>query len=110
MFRRFRIQIASFVAAVALVVVVSSCTKDEPEGNGDQSKAPSAEVLAALAKADLADGKDDKVVGKCVSCKLAMEGSADHLVKVGDYSVHLCTADCKKNFEGDPDKALLALK
>ena len=29
---------------------------------------------------------------------------------VGKYEVHLCSARCKKTFDADPDKAILAAK
>lgn len=71
---------------------------------------PSAESLAMLAKADAADGKVDKVVSKCVTCRLGMEGSPEHSVSYGEYAVHLCSEECKKTFSEDPEKALKALK
>jgi hypothetical protein len=71
---------------------------------------PSADALAVLAKADAVDGTTDKVVSKCVTCALGMDGSADHAVTVGNYKLHLCSDACKKKFDTDSEKALLALK
>ncbi len=74
------------------------------------SAAPTAGVTAMLAKADAVDGKTDKVVSKCPGCGLAMDGDPAHASTVGDYKVHLCSADCKKAFDGDPSKVVLALE
>jgi hypothetical protein len=64
---------------------------------------PSAESLAALAKADAADGKVDKVVSKCITCRLAMEGSPEHSVDYGGYTLHFCSEECKKAFSENPE-------
>ena len=64
---------------------------------------------AALAKADAADGSEDRVVGKCAGCALHMDGSADHPLEVAEYTLHLCSADCKKGFEGDLSASLEGL-
>ena len=72
--------------------------------------APSTAVLAMLVKADAADDKTDKVVAKCAGCKLGMLGKAEFASKVGEYTVHLCSDDCKKGFDADPSKIILALK
>ena len=66
-------------------------------------------MLAKLAAADAADGHVDKVIEKCVTCKLEMDGKPEYAVTVGDYSVQLCSATCEGVFEKDPAKALLAL-
>ncbi len=71
---------------------------------------PSAASLEILAKADAKDGSVDKVVSKCVTCRLAMEGSPEYSVNYGGYAVHLCSEECKKAFSEDPEKALQALK
>ena len=71
---------------------------------------PDPKVLAALAKADAADGKADKVVSKCIGCRLGMDGDAQFATAVGDYKVHLCSTECKGAFDKDPAKAILALK
>ena len=107
--------LGTILAPVVLAFSLCGCTPTEddtapPKDSAKTPTGPSAEVLAALAKADGADGKTDKVVSKCVTCALAMDGKADHAATVGDYKVHLCSDDCKKKFDTDPDKALLALK
>ena len=73
--------------------------------------APSEAVLAMLVKADAADDdKTDKLVAKCAGCKLDMLGKAEFASKLGEYTVHLCSDDCKKGFDADPSKVILALK
>ena len=70
---------------------------------------PGAALLAILAKADAKDGSVDKVISKCVTCQLAMEGKREYSVTYGGYAVHLCSEECKKTFSRDPAKALQAL-
>jgi YHS domain-containing protein len=71
---------------------------------------PGATVLAALAKADAADGKVDKVISKCLTCKLGMEGRPENAATYGKYTLHFCSTTCKEKFLKDPEKAVLALK
>jgi hypothetical protein len=68
------------------------------------------EALLALEAADAADGATDKLVGKCVTCKLHMDGKTEHSVSVGEYQMNFCTDNCLKSFIKDPVKALLALQ
>lgn len=67
-------------------------------------------VLGILVKADALDGTTDKVVSKCAGCGLTMDGDPAHASKVGEYTLHLCSAECKADFEKDATKAVLALK
>ncbi len=69
----------------------------------------SPELEARLAVADLADGTEDQVVSRCLGCGLAMEGSAEHVAHVGDYSMNFCSVRCKDNFADDPEDMLMAL-
>jgi hypothetical protein len=66
-------------------------------------------LIAALVSADKADGTVDKVITKCAACKLSMDGDPKHSVKVGEYTAHLCSQDCKVNFEQNGDEILKAL-
>lgn len=110
-------QLSSFFAIVLTLVALAGCGGD---GNGDKAKAPgdttastsapSAPALAILATADAADGTTDKIISKCVTCNLGMEGSAEHVTKLGDYAVHLCSEECKQKFDEGPEKALLSMK
>ncbi len=116
--RRNTTRIVTLVLAACLAVCFSGigCEKKddtpEPKDKSAGVTAPggTAVLAALLAKADAKDGATDKVVTKCVTCALAMDGSADHKVSVEGYEVHLCSADCKKSFEGDPTKSLQTLK
>lgn len=58
----------------------------------------SKETLVRLQEADKLDGKEDHVIGKCYVCGLGMDGSAKHSVKVGEYTAHLCSEGCQKEF------------
>jgi hypothetical protein len=97
-----------------LVIFFAGCAKEpEPAGTGEKgtkspkvSAAPSAEVLALLARADAKDGKTDKVVSKCASCTLSMDGNPDFAAKIGEYQLHFCSDHCRENFQADPEKAL----
>jgi hypothetical protein len=66
-------------------------------------------LVAALVSADKADGTVDKVITKCASCNLSMDGDPKYTVKVGEYTAHLCSQDCKVNFEQNGDEILKAL-
>ncbi len=72
-------------------------------------EALAADTLAALAKADAVDGDLDNVVSKCALCSLHMDGSPDHVVTAGDYSLHMCSAECKSHYEEDMQGSLAKL-
>ena len=63
-------------------------------------------LQAKLSGADLMDGQEDKVVSRCTGCGLAMEGSDEYAVVVGDYELHFCSESCRDNVT---DEAILAL-
>ena len=65
-------------------------------------------MAAKLAKANLLDGKADKIVVGCASCALKMEGSSEHALKVLDYTVYFCTERCAQSFAKDKVKSVLA--
>ena len=95
---------------VALSLVGFGCGKEQPA----KPETPvvleaTAEIEALLAGADLADGTEDHVVSQCLGCGLVMEGSADHVSHVADYSIHFCSDSCKDNFADDPEGMLMAL-
>jgi hypothetical protein len=71
---------------------------------------PSTTALDALAKADAADGKVDKIVSKCLTCMLGMQGQPENAVTYGKFTLHFCSKTCKEKFLKDPEKAVLALK
>jgi hypothetical protein len=78
--------------------------------NSVNAAKPSAAALAVLAKADAADGKADKVVSKCLTCMLGMEGRPENAATYGKFTLHFCSTTCKEKFLKDPEKAVLALK
>jgi hypothetical protein len=71
---------------------------------------PGAAALAALAQADAADGKVDKVVSKCLTCMLGMEGKPENAATYGQYTLQFCSTSCKEAFLSDREKAVLALQ
>ncbi|MEI6783835.1 MAG: hypothetical protein WCQ21_23330 [Verrucomicrobiota bacterium] len=100
----------------SICVALTACdreTKPQPEPTTAASPRVELqltdELRARLAAADAVDGKTDHVIEKCVSCKLQMGGTPEFTSTVADYRVQLCSAGCKKAFEGDPGKLLLAL-
>ena len=118
----------AFLALSALLVLpVAGCEKKSdapapaeaaaaPAGAAAKADAPKAtpkaltdEGKAGLAAGDLADGTADKVVHKCASCMLKMDGSADHTASIGGYEVHACSAECKERMESDPESVFAPL-
>jgi hypothetical protein len=97
------------VGFVLLMVAISGCSsQSSPEESVDLG-VPSAAALAVLDKADAADGNIDKVVEKCVACKLKMKGNPEHTVNFGEYQLHFCTEFCKEAFTRNPEEALASL-
>ena len=85
-------------------------TIDGKEVEAEKDVDTKAAVEAKLAEADEFDGKTDKVVSKCASCTLGMDGKSEHALEVSGYTLHFCSEDCKTGFEKDTAKAILALK
>jgi hypothetical protein len=94
------------------VVLLAGCGGESPPPEESASAPAPAEIeitpalQAKLAGADLMDGTEDKVVSRCTGCGLAMEGSDEHTVAVGDYELHFCSESCRDNVT---DEAILAL-
>jgi YHS domain-containing protein len=89
---------------------VGSCGVEPLQNDLERSPATlSAAAVEALEKADAADGTTDKVVTKCVTCRLHMEGRSENVTSYGGYELRFCTADCKAFFEKDPETVLLNL-
>jgi hypothetical protein len=84
-------------------------TPSVADSNANAAK-PSPATLAALAKADTADGKADKIVSKCLTCMLGMEGQPENATTYGEFTLYFCSKSCKEAFLSDPEKAALALK
>lgn len=84
--------------------------KEEAKAEKDIDTGDAAAVEAKLAAADIFDGTTDKIVSKCPSCALAMDGKSENALEVSGYTLHFCSEDCKTGFEKDTTKAILALK
>jgi len=121
-----------WMLAATLTVGLTSCSKDEaPEpAAAEKVESPAkavetapktvevppaaaavdeAKVLTLLAKADALDGQTDKVVSKCASCSLNMDGKPEHSLKAMDYTMHFCTKGCAQKFGKDLTTSILAM-
>ena len=90
--------------------VQKESAKEEVEVREDIDAVTKAAVEAKLTEADKFDGTTDKVVSKCPSCALGKDGKSEQALEVAGYKLHFCSEDCKKGFEKDTTKAILALK
>jgi hypothetical protein len=121
-----------WILAATLAIGLTSCSKDEAPQPAAAEKAESApkapetpktaeappsvpaddeaKVLSLLAKADALDGQVDKVVTKCASCLLSMDGKPEHSLKAMGYTMHFCTEDCAQKFGKDLTQSILAMK
>jgi hypothetical protein len=100
----------AWISSLVIAFLCVGCDGQSSTSSADTPPAaPSEEALVILAKADSVDGSEDQVVSKCLTCALSMSGSTDHVSTFGDYELHLCSAGCKKRFDGDPEKAVLAV-
>jgi hypothetical protein len=90
--------------ATAGFLAVAGCSKKE------EAKASTVDIEARLAKADALDGKVDKVVAKCGNCALGMEGKSMYSLKTHGFEMQFCAEGCQREFQKDPDKAILAMK
>jgi len=89
----------------------TGCRKDNNAGPAEPAKAEAnPQVIAKLAKADLVDGNEDKVVHRCAGCWLGMDGDEAHVLVVGDYQLHFCSASCRDRFAKDVTGNTLALR
>lgn len=69
-----------------------------------------AQIEAKLAEADKLDGAEDKMVRRCASCALGMDGKSEHSLEVSGYTLHFCTSHCKEGFAQNVSKSVLSLK
>jgi len=113
--------ILAYVLLGAGMLVVSGCGgqgSPSPVASQPEARVPESpqefdatpEMAAILAKADALDGQTDKIVSRCASCALGMDGSKEHSLHVGEYTMCFCTDDCKKAFSEDIAKSVLGLK
>jgi len=92
------------------VATVGAKAEEVAEEAGEEAvEEAGAEVEAKLAAADAFDGTVDKIVSKCPSCALAMDGLAEHTLEVAGYKLRFCSAHCRESFAKDTTKAILAL-
>lgn len=98
--------------------VIAGCEKKEEPKPADAlrqavadsvNQATDAAVIAVLEKADSYDGKVDKVVFKCAKCNLGMDGKPENVIVYSGYTLQFCSPGCKKEFEGDVKKAVMAM-
>ncbi len=107
--------LAFAIGALALPGCEKKAEDAAPAAAAEGAKTPAAAAKpldaaakAGLAEADKADGAEDKVVHKCATCALKMDGSKEHSVSIEGYEVHACSADCKHMIEQDPGKVFTA--
>lgn len=82
---------------------------DEKPGDIASGLDPMAEVKAKLAKADLLDGKGDKIITRCASCALKMDGKPEHSLEVLGYTMYFCSDKCLKGFSANTMKSVADL-
>lgn len=91
------------VASIALLAaLLMACGSQEPE------LAP--ELMSILAEADKIDGNEDKLVSKCASCALMMDGKEELAHTVAGYKMHFCSEICQKSYANDAAGRLATLK
>ena len=115
-----------YLSLIAAALLCLACSKPATEPVATNTKTPevkqetpapaqvatteiSPELAAKLVLADALDGTEDKVVSKCASCALHMDGKAEHPVTLGDYSLHMCSTACQTNYADNPGEKLLAV-
>jgi len=120
---------------VGVLVVLGGCKKEDapkpaPEAAPAEAEAPAEAAEAApaekpagipsladpmegvkakLAKADLLDGKEDKIITRCASCALGMDGKPEHALEVLGYTMHFCTEQCLTSFSANTMKSVADL-
>jgi YHS domain-containing protein len=99
----------SLSALLVAAGLVAACGKSATNTQVEAVRLTPVQVEAKLAAADLADGHVDKVVAKCASCRLGMDGDAANASVHAGYELHFCSAECKKRFDADPDKVIAKL-
>lgn len=105
------LKITTFLALLFSVVACdqngATVSKSVAVSDGPKQAATlSTETITKLAKADLVDGTEDKIVHKCGGCALGMNGSEDHKMKAGEYEMHFCSSYCLDVFEKDVNSAV----
>ena len=111
-----------FVGVISLATtLLLGCGRQEEKtttGSVEQAKSGAveidgnvqAEITAKLAEADKLDGTTDKIVRRCASCALGMDGKSEHRVAVSGYTLHFCSVKCKEGFSENLTTSILDLK
>lgn len=98
-----RYTVLSLIALSSIATL--GCSSGDRPTSADKPKA--GDVASLLVQADKVDGTEDHTIGKCYVCSLGMDGSAEFSAKFNDYTAHLCSEACQKQFEAGPEKVVL---
>ena len=98
--------------AVEQTKSAEAAEQDEPEKEPAKDIAAQIDALikVKLAAADRLDGKTDKIVTKCASCALSMDGKKEHSLKVDEYTLYFCTEKCKSGFAKNTTESIKSLE
>lgn len=69
-----------------------------------------AAIMATLNAADAFDGTVDKVVTKCASCALMMDGKPENKADVAGFEMHFCSTACQESYQTNAKGRLETLK
>jgi len=118
--KMIRLLVSSVLVAVTLMWAgcnqQPAVSPDQPAAALEPGAAAAAQVEVTdqmkevLAKADEVDGTPDKTISKCAACELGMNGSQEHALQVGEYTMWFCSEDCKESYAQDVEKAVLGIK
>ncbi|MFH1748174.1 MAG: hypothetical protein ABIG44_14150 [Planctomycetota bacterium] len=67
-------------------------------------------IAVKLALADKLDGTEDKIIERCVSCKLLMDGKEEHALEMYGYTFYFCSEKCSQSFAEKSKEVIMALK
>lgn len=84
-------------------------TQVETPGGGEDLTT-NATIMATLNAADAFDGTADKVISKCASCALMMDGKPEMKADVAGFEMHFCSAPCQDSYKNDAKGRLETLK
>jgi hypothetical protein len=115
-----RLMLACVLLTTGMLVISGCGSQESPSPVASQPEAGAAdapqefaatpEMTEVLAKADALDGQSDKIVSRCASCALGMDGSKEHSLHVGEYTMYFCRDDCEQAFSKDVATSVLGLK
>ncbi len=104
------------LSTLAVLVLLTACggpdpkPAEEPAGPLVSKAKPSAATLEKLAAADRLDGTEDKVISRCPSCSLMMDGKPEFSCKIGEFTTHSCAKHCNEAVCADPDKVFATIE